>query len=109
MTVPRQLYPEEIAAARAVACVRTEASQIEPRADRDRATRIALRAAIELCAPIHRPILRDMLAHDMASHGNPDVLDDLANSMTENARAWADEAEGGAKYLRDPLNRGTGE
>ena len=109
MNAPARLYPEDIAAARAVACIRDEAAAIVPRDDRARAARIALRAAIELCAPIHRPLLRVMLGHDLASHGNDDVLDDLGNDMAEHSRDWITECERGADYLRDPHNRDTGE
>ena len=84
--------------------IREQARAIEPY-HHMRHRFVALRVAIELCPGPGREILRNMLAYEMASQTDADELDDLADAMRHSAEVWAAEAEQGAAYLRDPLNR----
>lgn len=84
--------------------IREQARAIEPYHP-GRHRWVALRVAIELCSGIDKPILRNMLAYEMASQTDADELDDLADEMRHSAAVWAAEAEQGADYLRDPMNR----
>lgn len=84
--------------------IREQARAIEPY-HYNRHRWIAIRVAIELCSGIDKLILRTMLSYAMASQTDADELDDLADEMRHSAAVWAAEAEQGADYLRDPMNR----